>query len=327
MPEMQVAHEVFPIRGTFTISRGSKTEAHVVVVTLRDGDTVARGECLPYPRYDETVESVTAQIEAARADIEAGIDRQALLRRMPAGAARNAVDCALWDLEAKQTGKRAWELAGVPEPRGVVTAYTLSLEPPAQMAEAARAAAARPLLKLKLAGDDMDIDRVAAVRQAAPDSRLIIDANEGWASTDTARLLQEMARLGVALVKQPLPASDDAALADIERAVPVCADESCHTSDKFQRLVGRYDAINIKLDKTGGLTEALALAQAAEQAGLIRMVGCMLATSLSMAPALLLTGGAAFVDLDGPLWLARDRTPGLAYQGSVIQPMDAALWG
>ncbi|MEQ9643128.1 MAG: L-Ala-D/L-Glu epimerase [Alphaproteobacteria bacterium] len=327
MPEMQAVHEVFPIRGTFTISRGSKTEAHVVVVTLRDGDTVGRGECLPYPRYDETIASVMTELEAARAAIEAGIDREGLLQYMPAGAARNAVDCALWDLEAKQTGKRAWELAGLPEPYGVTTAYTLSLAPPARMAEAARESADKALLKLKLAGDDLDVERVAAVRQAAPQAALIVDANEGWAAADTADLLKEMARLGVALVEQPLPADDDAALADIERAVPVCADESCHTRDKLDLLVARYDAINIKLDKTGGLTEALALARAARESGLTRMVGCMLATSLSMAPALLLAPGAAFVDLDGPLLLARDRAAGLSYQGSLIGSLEPELWG
>lgn len=327
MPDLAVAHEVFPIRGTFAISRGSKTESHVVTVTLRDGDAVGRGECVPYPRYDESVDSVMAQIEAMRAAIEAGIDRAALDARMPAGAARNAVDCALWDLEAKRRGVRAWTLAGLPEPTGIVTAYTLSLDTPTAMGTAAAGARERPLLKLKLAGDGRDVERVAAVRRHAPEARLIVDANEGWRPADLAPLLREMAALRVELVEQPLPAGDDAALAEVERAVPVCADESCHTRDRLAELAGRYDAVNIKLDKTGGLTEALALATEARARGLAVMVGCMLGTSLAMAPALLVATGAKVVDLDGPLLLARDRQPGLVFDGSVIRPPVPALWG
>jgi L-alanine-DL-glutamate epimerase-like enolase superfamily enzyme len=294
---------------------------------LRDGGAVGRGECAPYPRYGESVESVTAQIEAMRAALEAGIDRATVAVRMPAGAARNAVDCALWDLEAKRRGVRAWALAGLPEPAGIVTAYTLSLDEPAAMGAAAAAARQRPLLKLKLNGDGRDVDRVVAVRDNAPDARLIVDANEGWRPADLVALLREMAALRVELVEQPLPAADDASLAGIERPVPVCADESCHTRDGLAALAGRYDAINIKLDKTGGLTEALAMAAAARAHGLTLMVGCMLGSSLAMAPALLVAAGAEVVDLDGPLLLARDREPGLLYDGSAIRPPLPALWG
>ena len=327
MPDLKIVHEVFPIRGTFTISRGSKTESHIVTVTLTDGTAAGRGECVPYPRYDETVDSVMAQIEAVRGTIEAGIDREALLQAMPAGAARNAVDCALWDLAAKRAGKRAWELAGLREPAGIVTAYTLSLADPAGMGEAAAQAAARPLLKLKLAGDGRDVDRVAAVRANAPDSRLIVDANEGWRPADLTPLLKEMAALQVTLVEQPLPAGDDTALAAVEHPVPVCADESCHTRRGLADLAGRYDAVNIKLDKTGGLTEALALAADARDLGLSIMVGCMLGSSLGMAPALLVAADAQIVDLDGPLLLAKDRDSALSYDGSIIAPPPVELWG
>jgi L-Ala-D/L-Glu epimerase len=318
--------DVLPIRGSFAISRGARTESRLVVVELRDGERVARGECTPYPRYGESVESVREQIEGGRHAIEGGASRLDLLGLMPAGAARNAVDCALWDLEAKRAGRRAWELAGVAMPETIVTAFTLSLDTPERMREAARAAADRPLLKLKLAGEG-DLERVAAVREAAPDARLIVDANEGWRPEQVEPFSAALAGLGVDLIEQPLPAAEDALLAELAHPVPICADESCHDRATLGHVRGRYDFINIKLDKTGGLTEALLLAEAARAEGLGIMVGCMLASSLSMAPAMLIAAGARFVDLDGPLLLARDREPGIAYRGSLMPPPPEALWG
>jgi L-alanine-DL-glutamate epimerase-like enolase superfamily enzyme len=321
-----VTGERWPIRGTFTISRGSKTHAHVVVVTLEADGHRGRGECVPYARYGETVPSVVSLIEGLRGEVEAGLDRRALQHALPPGAARNALDCALWDLEAKRSARRAAALAGVGELMPPVTAYTLSLEAPEAMRASAAANAHRPLLKLKLGGEG-DLERVRAVREGAPRARLIVDANEGWTASDFARLAPALAALGVAMIEQPLPADADAALRDMPRPIPVCADESCHDRSSLARIAGRYDLVNIKLDKTGGLTEALALKRAAEAMGLGIMVGCMLATSLAMAPALLLTPGAAFVDLDGPLLLAEDREPGLVYEDGHIQPPGAVLWG
>ncbi len=323
---LSLSVERFPIAGAFTISRGSRTEIAVVVARIEDGAHAGRGECVPYPRYGESVESVSALI-AAQADVLAGgIDREALARLMPAGAARNALDCALLDLEAKRSGRRAWEILGLPAPVPATTAYTLSLGTPESMGEAARKAAARPLLKVKLGGDG-DPERIAAVREGAPDSRLIVDANEAWRPSNVEANLAACLAAGVALIEQPLPAGEDALLADIPHPVPVCADESLHDRAGLDALAGRYDAINIKLDKTGGLTEAVMLANEARARGLTVMVGCMLGTSLGMAPATLLTGGAAFIDLDGPLLLARDREPPLRYEGSTIFPPDPDLWG
>ena len=325
MPQLLVRTERFPIAGRFTIARGSKTEAAVVVAEVRDGAHVGRGECVPYPRYGESVEATVATLEAFADAVAAGLDRLALQQRLPPGAARNALDCALWDLDAKRSGRRVFELAGLPEPQRVVTAYTISLDTPEAMAEAARAAA-RPLLKLKL-GAPGDAERLAAIRAAVPASELIVDANEGWRAEELAMHFDACTRAGVTLVEQPLPAGADAALADLPRPVPVCADESVHGRDSLAGLVGRYDAINVKLDKTGGLTEALALAHEARAAGLDIMVGCMVATSLAMAPALLLAGLARIVDLDGPLLLARDREPALRYEGSLVFPPSPELWG
>jgi L-alanine-DL-glutamate epimerase-like enolase superfamily enzyme len=315
--------EAWPIRGSFRISRGAKTEARVVVAEVGDGVHLGRGECVPYARYGESVESVLAQIDSLR-DVLA--DRETLQSQLSAGAARNAIDCALWDLEAKRSGRRAWELAGLPEPAPQVTAYTLSLDAASAMAEAARAVADRPLLKLKLGGEG-DVERVAAVRAAAPRARLIVDANEAWRPDQLEPFGRALAGLGVELIEQPLPASDDGALARVARPVPVCADESCHDRAGLAALVGRYDCVNLKLDKAGGLTEALALAREAERLGLALMVGCMVGTSLAMAPATLFAGRAAFVDLDGPLLLARDRAPALSYEGGLIRPPSRALWG
>ena len=327
MPALTVHRESWPLAGVFRISRGARTVAHTVLVEIRDGDAAGRGECVPYARYGETVDSVVASIEALRGELEAGLGREALAGAMEPGAARNAIDCALWDLEAKRTGRRAWESASVPSPGPVVTAYTLGLDEPDAMREAAARHADRPLLKVKLDGDRVT-ERVAAVRAGAPDARLIVDANEGWTAQTLRRSLSALAGLGVELVEQPLPAGADEALAGIERAVPVAADESCHTRADLPTLAGRYDVVNVKLDKTGGLTEALALRDAATAAGFGIMVGCMLATSLAMAPALLVAQGARFVDLDGPLLLARDREPGLDYHpDGRVAPPSPALWG
>ncbi|MBP0439755.1 N-acetyl-D-Glu racemase DgcA [Tianweitania sediminis] len=324
--ELSVATELFPIAGTFTIARGSKTEAEVVVCRLSEGSAVGWGECVPYRRYGETVASVRAEIEAARTAIEEGAGREALLALMPAGAARNALDCALWDLECKLAGKRASELAGLGELAPIETAFTLSLATADAMAAAARENAWRPLLKVKVGTPD-DVERMRAVAQAAPRSRIILDANEGWTAATLEPNLAEAARLGIAMIEQPLPAGDDLLLSQIARPVPVCADESAHGVDDLAMLRDRYDVINIKLDKTGGLTAALRLRRDAEAAGLGIMVGCMVGTSLGMAPATLVAQGAAFVDLDGPLLLARDRDPALRYDGSMLYPPKADLWG
>ncbi len=326
MRHLTVRAESWPIAGSFTISRGSKTAADVVTVEIADGEHVGRGECVPYPRYGETIDGAVAAIEALRPALQEGMNRAALPAALPAGAARNAVDCALWDLEAKRTGRPVWRLAGLAPPQPQVTAYTLSLGSVDSMAAAAKANSHRPLLKLKLSGPD-DLDRICAVRAGAPQAKLIVDANEAWTAETFAYLAPKLAPLGVQLIEQPLPAGDDAALAGLARPVPVCADESCHDSASLAALGGRYDAVNIKLDKTGGLTEALKLADAAAAAGLAIMVGCMVATSLAMAPALLLAQRARWVDLDGPLLLARDREPGLRYDGSLVQPASPALWG
>lgn len=324
---LAVSVEHFPIAGRFVIARGAKTEAVVVVATVTQDGQIGRGECVPYARYGETVEGVAAALAAMAPAIAAGLDRHALQDAMPAGAARNALDCALWDLDAKAAGIPATTLAGLARVPPAITAYTLSLDTPEAMAAAARAQAERPILKIKLGGAEEDEARLAAVRAAAPDAALIVDANEGWRPQDLPQRLDLCARMGVALVEQPLPAADDAALAAIARPVPVCADESLHTRTDLARLATRYDAVNIKLDKTGGLTESLALAREAQELGLGIMVGCMVATSLAMAPAMLLTPFARFVDLDGPLLLARDREPGLTYEGSRVFPPSPALWG
>jgi L-alanine-DL-glutamate epimerase-like enolase superfamily enzyme len=323
---LSVKVERWPIAGTFTISRGAKTEAVVVVAELAAGTHRGRGECVPYARYGETVEGVAAAIEAMGGPIAGGLDREQLQSALPAGAARNALDCAFWDLAAKRAGRPVHELLGLPAPQALTTAYTISLATSAAMAQAAAAAAGRALLKVKLGGAD-DPARIAAVRRAAPASELIVDANEGWAPDDLAQNLAACAQAGVTLVEQPLPAGRDDALAGIARPVPICADESAHASASLAALVGKYDAVNIKLDKAGGLTEALVMARQAQALGLTLMVGCMVATSLAMAPAMLLAQRARVVDLDGALLLARDRPDGLRYEGSRIHPATPALWG
>jgi L-alanine-DL-glutamate epimerase-like enolase superfamily enzyme len=318
--------ERWPIAGTFTISRGAKTEAVVVVAELSDGGYRGRGECVPYARYGETVEGVAAAIMAMAEPIAGGLDRERLQTAMPAGAARNALDCAFWDLAAKRAGRPVHELIGLAPPQALTTAYTISLATPQAMAEAAAGAAGRALLKVKLGGAD-DPARIAAVRRAAPQAELIVDANEGWTPEDLAQNLAACAQAGVVLVEQPLPAGRDDALAAIARPVPICADESVHAAHSLPSLAGKYDAVNIKLDKAGGLTEALAMAQQAERLGFALMVGCMVATSLAMAPAVLLAQRARIVDLDGALLLARDRPEGLRYDGSRVHPPTPALWG
>jgi L-Ala-D/L-Glu epimerase len=324
--ELQLAVESFPIAGRFVISRGAKTEARVVTATLRAGAAIGRGECVPYARYGESVESVVAAIESLRGAIEAGADRAALQRLLPAGAARNALDCALWDLEAKASGTRAFRAAGFERLVALVTAYTLSVGTPDEMRAAALKAADRPLLKIKLAGEG-DEERLAAVRAGAPRAQLIVDANEAWSEETLVARLDACARHGVALVEQPLPAGRDDMLARLPRPIPICADESAHDRGSLADLRGRYDAVNVKLDKTGGLTEALAMTKQARDMGFRIMAGCMVGSSLAMAPAALIGQMADWVDLDGPLLLARDREPGLVYEGSTLEPPPAALWG
>lgn len=320
--KLEISQDTFRLAQVFTISRGSRTHAHVLRVSLHEGEHMGQGECVPYARYNETMESVTAQIEGL-GDVP---DRVALQEALPAGAARNALDCALWDLEAKRAGKRVWELAGLPAPGPVITAYTLSLDTPEAMEAQARKHAARPILKIKLGTPD-DMPRLEAVRRGAPKSTIIIDANEGWSADVYADLAPHLSRLGVALVEQPLPAGEDEPLRGMARPVPVCADESCHDRGSLKELRGKYDMINIKLDKTGGLTEALLLRDAARAAGFDVMVGCMVGSSLAMAPATLVAQGADVTDLDGPLLLADDRANPLRYDGAGVYPPEAALWG
>ena len=323
---LSVRIEHWPIAGAFTISRGSKREALVVVAELSDGTHRGRGECVPYARYGETVAQVAAAIEAKGPELAAGLDRHDLQQTLPAGAARNALDCAFWDLAAKRAGQRVHELLGEPAPVALTTAYTISLAAPEIMAENAARASGYALLKLKL-GSDRDSARVAAVRQAVPHARLIADANEGWTPANIEENLAACARAGVTLVEQPLPADGDHVLAQLRRPIPVCADESARGDGSLAALLGRYDAVNIKLDKAGGLTAALLMARQAEQLGLTLMVGCMVATSLAIAPAMLVAQHANLVDLDGPLLLARDRAEGLHYEGSLVHPPASTLWG
>jgi L-alanine-DL-glutamate epimerase-like enolase superfamily enzyme len=320
--QIEVTRESFRLREAFTISRGSRTEAEVLTVRVAAEGVTGRGECVPYARYGETRDSVEAQIAA----LPEGLDRDALQKALPPGAARNAVDCALWDWAAKRAGRRVWDLAGLPAPAPLVTAYTLSLDAPDRMRAAAARAADRPLLKIKL-GTPEDMPRLEAVREGAPEARLIVDANEGWTAEVYADLAPHLLRLGVEMVEQPLPAGADDALAEIARPLPVCADESCHDRASLAGLAGKYDMVNIKLDKTGGLTEALALRDAARAQGYRIMVGCMVGSSLAMAPAVLVAQGAEVVDLDGPLLLAEDREPPLVYDADGVHPPEAALWG
>lgn len=320
--QRKITRDVFKLAQVFTISRGSRSEAQVLTVCLSDGQHQGVGECVPYARYNETLDSVTAQIDA----LPKTFSQQDLYDLLPAGAARNAVDCALWDLAAKRAGKRVWDLIGLPTPKPEITAYTLSLDTPEAMREQARKHAHRPLLKIKLGTPD-DMPRLEAVRAGAPKSKIIVDANEGWSAEVYTDLAPHLVRLGVALVEQPLPAADDDALIGMERPVPVCADESCHDTRSLPHLVGKYDVVNIKLDKTGGLTEALELKRMALAAGYDIMVGCMVGSSLAMAPATLIAQGALITDLDGPLLLAQDRDTPLKFDAAGVHPPHPDLWG
>jgi L-alanine-DL-glutamate epimerase-like enolase superfamily enzyme len=319
---IDVTRDVFRLAQVFTISRGSRVQAEVLTVRVSEGGVTGWGECVPYARYGETLDSVTAQIEG----LAGTITRAALYDLLPAGAARNAVDCALWDLEAKAAGKRVWELAGLAAPGPEITAYTLSLASPAEMQAQAAKNAHRPLLKIKLGTPD-DMPRLEAVRAGAPHSTIIVDANEGWSAQVYADLAPHLVRLGVALVEQPLPAGEDDALLGMARPVPVCADESAHDCSTLSKLKGKYDVVNIKLDKTGGLTEALRLRDAARAQGYDVMVGCMVGSSLAMAPATLVAQGARVVDLDGPLLLGEDRRDALEYDEAGVHPPSVELWG
>jgi L-alanine-DL-glutamate epimerase-like enolase superfamily enzyme len=320
--DIKVTRDVFQLAQVFTISRGSRTQAEVLTVRVTDGDHDGIGECVPYARYGESLESVTAEIIGLPADVT----RDGLQGLLPAGAARNAVDCALWDLAAKQAGKRVWDLLGVAAPRPEITAYTLSLDTPEKMQAQAAENAFRPLLKIKLGTPD-DMARLEAVRRGASTSRIIVDANEGWTADVYAELAPHLLRLGVLMVEQPLPAGEDDMLAEIARPLPVCADESCHDRSSLPGLKGKYDMVNIKLDKTGGLTEALALKEESIAQGYDVMVGCMVGSSLAMAPAVLLAQGVAFTDLDGPLLLAEDRDTPLTFDDAGVHAPAIALWG
>lgn len=319
---LSVTADTFRLAQVFTIARGSRTEAHVLTVRAFADGVIGQGECVPYARYGETLDSVTEQIKG----LPEGISRQDLQDALPAGAARNAVDCALWDLAAKQTGAPVWQLAGLTAPRPLITAYTLSLDTPENMRAEAAKHAHRPLLKIKLGTSD-DMARLEAVREGAPKSPIIVDANEGWTAEVYADLAPHLLRLGVQMVEQPLPAGSDDMLGEIDRPLPVCADESCHDRASLPGLKGKYDMVNIKLDKTGGLTEALALRDAARAEGYQVMVGCMVGSSLAMAPAVLVAQGAEVVDLDGPLLLAEDRDAPLVYDAAGVHPASAELWG
>ena len=317
--------QCWPLDKPFRIARGSNTETNVVVVTVTDGEHTGRGEAVPITRYGQSVDSVLAQIESIKS--EKSLDRQQIQKLLPAGAARNALDCAFWDLEAKLSGKRAWELANIPMVPEVETSFTISLDAPVAMATAAKASSNVPILKLKLGGDALDLARVEAVREATPAARLLIDANESWSPSHYRNIVSALAELSVELIEQPFPADADEVLEELDHPVPVCADESCHTTVDLTRLINRYEVLNVKLDKTGGLTEALLLAKCARQNGFKLLIGCMVCTSLGIAPARLLASAADYVDLDGPLLLAGDRHYGLSYRNGKIGVPPLELWG
>lgn len=323
--KIEASEEVWPLKEVFRISRGSCTEARVVVATISDGEHIGRGECVPIARYNQTCASVIAQIESIKA--VSGLDRDELQQLLPPGAARNALDCALWDLEAKISGKRVWELGNVPIVPEFATTLTISFDTPAKMAAAAKASATSPILKLKLGGDKLDLPRVEAVRDAAPAARLLIDANESWSPEHYHKIVPALKELGVELIEQPFPADADEVLETLDHSVPVCADESCHTSADLARLKKLYEAVNVKLDKTGGLTEALRLCENARQSGFKLLIGCMVCTSLGIAPARLLASFVEWADLDGPLLLASDREHPVPYENGRIGIPARELWG
>jgi L-Ala-D/L-Glu epimerase len=320
------AHEqTWPLDKPFRISRGTRTEAQVVVVTVTDGQHTGRGEGVPIKRYNQNPASILAEIESIKS--APNLNRGQLQNLLPPGAARNAVDCALWDLEAKIAGKRAWELANISMASEAETTFTISLDTPEAMATAAKAVVNLPILKLKLGGDHADVTRVEVIREAAPKARLLVDANESWTADHYRRVVPLLAELDVELIEQPFPADADGILETLDHPIPVCADESCHTTADLCTLKNRYEAVNIKLDKTGGLTEALRLADAARQAGFKLLIGCMVCTSLGIAPARLLASTADWVDLDGPLLLGRDRDHGVPYNNGRIGIPPRKLWG
>jgi L-alanine-DL-glutamate epimerase-like enolase superfamily enzyme len=323
--QIEAREEIWPLKDVFRISRGASTEVRLVVVTVSDGQHIGRGEGVPIKRYNQTTSSVLAQIESIKR--EKTLDRHRIQELLPPGAARNALDCALWDLEAKRSGKRVWELANIPIVDQVETSFTISLDSPEKMATAARAAAKPPLLKLKLGGDDVDLARVEAVRTAAPAARLIIDANESWSPSHYRKTAPALKKLGVELIEQPFLADADDILETLDHPIPVCADESCHTSADLSRLTNRYEVINLKLDKTGGLTEALRLCERAREHGFKLLIGCMVCTSLGIAPARVLASHAEWIDLDGPLLLASDREHGLRYNRGKLEMPSRMLWG
>ena len=325
--EFQISEQVWPLDKPFRISRGSRTEARVVLVSATDGERTGRGEAVPAKRYQETVATVRARLESILPDLRTHCDRRYVDQMLPPGPARNALDCALWDLEAKQTGKRAWDLAHVPVSPEVVTAFTISLDAPEEMAAAARHNKHSPILKLKLGGDALDLERVEAVRQEAPKTRLLVDANEAWSPSHYEQIVPSLVRLGVELIEQPFPAASDDVLTSLEHPIPVCADESCHTTADLPRLNGRYEAVNVKLDKTGGLTEALRLCKNARQNGFKILIGCMVCTSLGIAPARVLASLADYLDIDGPLLLAGDRHSPLPYHNGRVGLPPLELWG
>jgi L-Ala-D/L-Glu epimerase len=322
---IEAKEEIWPLNHPFRISRGSRTEARVVIVSVTDGLCHGRGEAVPIARYNQNIASVLAQIQSIKH--VGDLDRDKLQQLLPPGAARNAVDCALWDLEAKGCGKRAWELANIPIIDEVETSFTISLDKPQQMADAAAAASGLPILKLKLAGDAADVARVQAVRAVAATSRLLIDANESWSPQHYQNIVPAFKELGVELIEQPFPTEADNVLQTLDHPIPICADESCHTIEDLPRLKNCYEVINVKLDKTGGLTQALQLCQNARENELKLLIGCMVCTSLSIAPARLLASNADWVDLDGPLLLTRDRGHGLSYRNGNIGIPASKLWG
>jgi L-alanine-DL-glutamate epimerase-like enolase superfamily enzyme len=322
---IEAQEEVWPLKEPFRISRGSRTDARVVVVTVSDGEHVGRGEGVPIKRYNQSIASVLTQIESIKS--EKNLDRNNLEDLLPPGAARDALDCALWDLEAKNSGKRVWELANLPIVDQVETSFTISLDTPEKMAASAKAAATRPILKLKLGGESLDLSRVEAVREAAPSTRLIIDANESWSPDHYRKIVPALKELDVELIEQPFPVDADEVLETLDHPIPVCADESCHTTVDLPRVKNRYEVVNVKLDKTGGLTEALRLCERARESGFKLLIGCMVGTSLGMAPARLLASAADYADLDGPLLLVRDREHALAYTNGRIGLPSSRLWG
>jgi L-Ala-D/L-Glu epimerase len=322
---IDVREEIWPLKQPFRISRGSRTDARVVVVTASDGKHTGRGEGVPLVRYNQSIALVLAQIESVKG--EKNLNREHLQELLPAGAARNALDCAFWDLEAKASGKRVWELANIPIAPEVETSFTISLDTPAKMRAAAKTNAKLPVLKVKLGGDNMDLMRVEAVREVAPAVRLLVDANESWSPEHYEKIVPALKDLSAELIEQPFPANADEVLEALDHPIPVCADESCHTTADLSRLTNRYEAINVKLDKTGGLTEALRLCERARKSGFELLVGCMVCTSLGIAPARLLATNTRWVDLDGPLLLARDREHPVPYANGKIGIPRHDFWG